>query len=99
MAEDAALVLDGYSELMAELKQMPPRYRRAVTGVFRAQAQQIVRQAAVYAPAGQASGRVTSGRLASDVSIRVGQNFSRSGRWTTCAATAAPHRGSSLPGE
>jgi phage gpG-like protein len=75
MADDSMVVIVGYSDLMAELKAMPPRYRRAVTGVFRDQARAIVRQAGVFAPAGQATGRTTSGRLATDVSIRVGQNY------------------------
>jgi phage gpG-like protein len=75
MPDDSMIVLEGYSDLMAELKAMPPRYRRAITEVFREQGRQIVRRAGVYAPAGQASGRVTSGRLATDVSIRVNQTY------------------------
>lgn len=75
MADEGMIVIEGYADLMAELKAMPPRYRRATTEVFRAQARAVVRQAGVYAPVGQASGRITSGRLATDVSIRIGQSY------------------------
>lgn len=60
--------IDGYSEFMAGLKDAPRRVELAARRSLRASATKVVTRAAVYAPRGR------TGNLASNTTIRVGQN-------------------------